>query len=488
MAAPMEKSFAKNKVYLQKRLDLGVDNFDLIFKELQIGGKKAGLLFVDGLNNNEVTVLILRSLLDVSREQLAVAPADKLMKEVIPFGEVDFVDDWEEALQEVLAGPMLLLLDGEPQGLLIDTRQYPVRNPEEPDIEKITRGSRDGFVETLVFNVALVRRRIRDPQLRSEMIKVGKRSVSDIALLYIKDIANPGIVENIRSRITKIEIDALPMAEKTVEEFITRSFWNPFPLVRYTERPDVAATHLLEGHVLVMVDTSPSVMIVPITFFHLFQHAEEFRHNPVVGTYIRWIRSAGVFISFFLVPLWLLLAMEGQLLPESLKFIGPKEQTSIPLWLQFIFAHFGLDLVRMASIHTPSPFATALGLVGALLIGQIAVEVGFFTPEVLLYTGLIALGVFSSPSWELSMANRVVLFFLILLTGLLKLPGMLLGFAFVLLRLLVTKPFGFPYLWPVIPFNLSALSALFYRRPIPVQLYRPSFLKTRDRDRTGGRR
>ena len=144
-------------------------------------------------------------------------------------------------------------------------------------------------------------------------------------------------------------------------------------------------------------------------------------------------------------------------MPEALKFIGPKEKTSIPLYLQFLFAHFGLDLVRMASIHTPSPFATALGLVGALLIGQIAVTVGFFTPEVLLYTGLVALGVFSSPSWELSMANRVFLFILILLTGLLRLPGLLIGIALILLRLLTTKSFGFPYLWPLIPLNLKVL-------------------------------
>ncbi|HPZ41243.1 MAG: spore germination protein [Dethiobacteria bacterium] len=483
MSTAIHKKLEQNKVYLHEKLDLGEKNFDLIFKELLIGGKKAALLFVDGLNNNEISVFVLRSLLETTREQIATAPIEKLMKEVVPFAEVDPVDDLEEALRQVLAGPMLLLVDGEPQGLLIDTREYPVRDPHEPDIEKITRGSRDGFVETLVFNVALIRRRIRDPQLRCEIINVGRRSVSDIAIMYIKDIADPQIVGNIRSKIEQIDIDALPMAEKTVEEFITRSFWNPFPVVRYTERPDVAATHLVEGHVIIIVDTSPSVMIAPITVFHLLQHAEEFRQNPVIGTYIRWIRLLGILISFLLIPIWLLLAMEPHYLPEALKFIGPKEKTSIPLYLQFLFAHFGLDLVRMASIHTPSPFATALGLVGALLIGQIAVTVGFFTPEVLLYTGLVALGVFSSPSWELSMANRVFLFILILLTGLLRLPGLLIGIALILLRLLTTKSFGFPYLWPLIPLNLKVLFYLFIRRPIPLQLYRPAWLRTKDRDR-----
>lgn len=488
MPTAIHKKLEENKAYLQERLELGSKNFDLILKELTIGGKKAALLFVDGLNNNEITVFVIRALLEASREQLLPSPTDKLLQKIIPFAEVDPVEDFEEALRQVLSGPMLLLIDGEAVGLLVDTREYPVREPQEPDIEKITRGSRDGFVETLVFNVALVRRRIRDPQLRCELVEVGRRSVTDIAIVYINDIANPEIVDDIRARIEKIDLDALPMAEKTVEEFITRSCWNPFPVVRYTERPDVAATHLIEGHVIIIVDTSPSVMIAPVTFFHLLQHAEEFRHNPVTGTYIRWVRSLGVLLSFFLIPIWLLLAMEGRHLPEGLKFIGPKEQASIPLYLQFIFAHFGLDLVRLASIHTPSPFATALGLVGALLIGQIAVEVGFFTPEILLYTGLVALGVFSNPSWELSMANRVVLIFLILLTGLMRLPGLLIGFTLLLLRLLTTRSFGFPYLWPLIPLNLKALPIIFYRRPIPLQLYRPDFLRTRDSDRTGGRR
>lgn len=488
MSTAIYKKLEQNKIYLHERLDPGKENFDVIFKELVIGGKKAALLFVDGLNNNEISVFVLRSLLTAKREQIATAPVEKLMKEIIPFAEIDLVDDLEEALRQVLAGPMLLLIDGETQGLLIDTREYPVRNPQEPDIEKITRGSRDGFVETMVFNVALIRRRIRDPQLRCEIINVGRRSVSDIVIMYIKDIASPQIVENVRSKIEQIAIDALPMAEKTVEEFITRSFWNPFPVVRYTERPDVAATHLVEGHVIIIVDTSPSVMIVPVTFFHLLQHAEEFRQNPIIGTYIRWIRLVGILISFLLIPVWLLLAMEPRYLPEALKFIGTKEQTSIPLYLQFLFAHFGLDLVRMASIHTPSPFATALGLVGALLIGQIAVTVGFFTPEVLLYTGLVALGVFSSPSWELSMANRVFLFILILLTGLLRLPGLLIGIALIFIRLLTTRSFGFPYLWPLVPLNLKVLLYVIIRRPVPLQLYRPAWLRTRDRDRTDTRR
>ncbi|MEW5784884.1 MAG: spore germination protein [Bacillota bacterium] len=479
----ISKKIEENLEYLKKRLGIGESNFDVILKEIVIGGKKAALLFVDGFTNNDNSSFILRAILNVRREEIIPDPLDKLLRHIIPYGEVSPINDLEEAIRETLAGPMILFVDGERQALVIDTRQYPARNPEEPDIERITRGSRDGFVETLVFNITLIRRRIRDPKLRVEAIKSGRRSVSDVAIIYIEDIAHPDIVGRIRAKIKKIEIDALPMAEKTVEEFITRSYWNPFPLIRYTERPDVAAAHLIEGHVIIIVDTSPSVMIAPVTLFHHLQHAEESRHNPITGTYIRWVRLIGILLSFLIIPLWMLLVLEPLYLPEFLAFIGPKESVTVPLFLQFVIAHFGLDLVRMASIHTPSPFATALGLVGALLIGQIAVDVGFFVPEVLLYTGLVALGIFSTPSWELSMANRVVLLLMIVLTGTLHLPGLLLGLAAITLRLITTRSFGFPYMWPLFPLNLKALFNIIIRRPVPLEFFRPSYLRTRDTDR-----
>lgn len=481
--AEISKKLEKNIAYLTERLEVGESNFDVLIREIMIGGKKGALLFLDGFTSNENSAFILRTLLGVRREDICTRPLEKLLKEVIPYVEVTPINDLEEAMLEALAGPMVLLLDGERQGLVIDTREYPVRDPQEPDIERITRGSRDGFVETLIFNITLVRRRIRDPQLRAEAIKAGKRSVTDIAIMYIKDVAHPQIVEKIRSRIKSIDVDALPMAEKSVEEFVTGSYWNPFPEIRYTERPDVAAAHLAEGHVIVIVDTSPSVMIAPVTFFHHLQHAEEFRHDAVIGTYVRWVRILGIILSFLIIPFWLLFSLEPQYLPEFLGFIGPREEGNIPLFLQFLIAHFGLDLVRMASIHTPSPFATALGLVGALLIGEIAVSVGFFVPEVLMYTGLVALGIFSTPSWELSMANRVVLLFLILITGIFRLPGLLIGIGLVALRLFTTSSFGFPYMWPLSPFNAKALLNIIIRRPMPLSLTRPSYLKTGDKDR-----
>lgn len=170
------------------------------------------------------------------------------------------------------------------------------------------------------------------------------------------------------------------------------------------------------------------------------------------------------------------------MLPEVLRFIGPKGDFTVPLFLQFILANVGLDLIRMASIHVPSPLATALGLVGALLIGEIAVTVGLFVPEVLLYVGLVAIGVFSTPSWELSLANRLVHLFLLLLTGLFRIYGFAAGLIIVMVKLVLTRSFGVPYMWPLIPFNGASLLNVLLRKPVPIKGFRPSFLRTEDTD------
>jgi len=364
--------------------------------------------------------------------------------------------------------------------------RYPARGPEEPDIERVVRGSRDGFTETILFNTALIRRRLRDPRLRTELLTAGTRSKTDICVAYIQDVANPELLQTIKDRIKDIAIDGLPMAEKSVEEFITTGNWNPLPQVRYTERPDVAAVHLLEGHILVIVDTSPSVIIAPATYFHHLQHAEEYRQNAAVGAWLRWVRFIGVMASIFLLPLWYLLATNPDVVPEALKFLGPSKQVKVPLIWQFIVAEIGLDLLRMSAIHTPTPLATALGLIAAFMLGDVAISVGLFNQEVILYLAIAAIGTFATPSYELGMANRLFRLILLLLVGLLGLPGFLAGVAAIFVLLAVTRPFGIPYLWPLIPFNAKALKAILVRSPVPVHNSRPSILKPLDKSRQPG--
>ncbi|MGR6836331.1 spore germination protein [Syntrophomonas erecta] len=457
------------------------ENFDVIVREIRTTGRKAALVCIDGFVKDDILTEIMETLALLKKETFGFSTLKTMLGKGLPYIELATENKVDELLYAVMSGSILLIVDGSPEVFIIDARTYPARSPEEPDIERVVRGSRDGFTETIVFNTALVRRRIRDPKLRIKLLQVGKRSKTDVCLVYIKDIADPGLVETIEKRINSIDIDAVPMAEKSIEELIMPgAWWNPFPRVRYTERPDVAAVHLVEGHVLVMVDTSPSVMITPATYFHHVQHAEEYRQNPAVGVYIRWVRFLAILGSIIITPLWLLFALSPELLPPELKFIGPKEVGQIPLLLQFVIGELALDLMRMAAIHTPSPLATALGVIAALLIGDVAVRIGLLIPEVILYTAVVAIGSFSTPSYEMAMANRLVRFFLLLATGFFRLPGLIVALIIVLLVAGFTRSYHVPYLWPLVPFNYEAFKSILIRSPVPVQNIRPQILNPQD--------
>ncbi|MFZ5590592.1 MAG: spore germination protein [Bacillota bacterium] len=473
----ISKKLDENLALLQDRMAIK-ENFDVILRQMTVGRVKIALLFIDGLTNDQIVTLLLRHLVTLEQEDITLNTFEKLFAGHISYTEVDRAEYLEDVIEKVLMGPQALLIDGQDQAIIIDARTYPVRSPEEPDLEKVVRGSRDGFVETLVFNTALIRRRLRDPNLRMEIVSVGERSRSDVVVCYLKDVANPDLVREIKERLQQVQIDGMPMAEKTLEELISPgSHWNPYPRVRYTERPDVAAEHLLEGHVLLLVDTSPSVMITPVTFWHHLHHAEEYRQNPTIGVYLRWVRFIGVLVSVFLLPLWLLAVLQPEILPPALKFIGPNKIGNVPIVVQFLIAEIAIDMVRLATIHTPSSLATATGLIAALLIGQIATTVGLFSPEVIMYAATATVGTFMTPSYELSFANRLARLFLLFMVAAFRLPGLIIGFILLLVYLTTTRSFGVPYLWPLIPFNWTALKTILIRTPVAMHNTRPSILK-----------
>lgn len=479
---PVSRNIEENIAYLKPELGVG-KSFDVIQLNVEYAERNMTLFFIDGLVKDDILHLLMKFLTNIKKEQLEPDVLHSLVKTYIPYVEVELTDDLDKAIDTVLAGPTALVVDGIEKIILIDARTYPVRGPEEPDIEKVVRGSRDGFVETIVFNTALTRRRIRDRTLRMEYLQVGRRSKTDVVVCYIEDIADPDMVKELKESIEKIDTDGLPMAEKTIEEFIAGNQWNPYPKVRYTERPDTAAVHLYEGHVCIIVDGSPSVMITPVTYWHHVQHAEEYRNRPVVGAYLRLVRHIAVWSSLFLLPMWYLFAIDPGLLPDQLKFIGPNDPGKVPLLFQFLLAEMGIDILRMAAIHTPSSLATALGLVAALMIGQVAVEVGLFTNEVILYLSVAAIGTFATPSYELSLANRMVRIGLLILTAIFHVYGFVVGIVLFIILLTRMNSFGVPYFWPFIPFNYRALRDIIIRAPIPLKNRRPRILDPKDPDR-----
>lgn len=478
----VSKNIHENINNLRQILGIG-KSFDVIQLDLLYAERDMAVFFIDGFIKDDVFVQIMKLLSGLKAEEISDHPLEKLLRSYIPYVEIETTDDLQKVADMVLAGPTALIVDGIDKAILIDARTYPARSPEEPDIERVVRGSRDGYVETLVFNTALTRRRIRDRTLRMEYMQVGRRSKTDVVVCYLEDIADEELVIDIKKSLEKIDTDGIPMAEKTVEEFISGNHWNPYPTVRYTERPDTAAAHLYEGHVCIIVDGSPSVIIAPTTFWHHLQHAEEYRNKPVVGAYLRLVRFLAVWASIFLLPLWYLLAVQPELLPERLSFIGPNEDGQIPLYLQFLLIEVGIDMLRMAAIHTPSSLATALGLVAALMIGQVADEVGLFSNEVILYLSIAAIGMFATPSYEMSLANRIFRLILLTLTAILHEIGFVIGTFLWVLLLVTMKSYNVPYLWPFIPFDFKGMMDIIIRAPIPLKRTRPKFLDPKDPDR-----
>jgi stage V sporulation protein AF len=479
----IEKDIDHNINYLKDFLGVG-ESFDIIFREYKIGRKRAASFSINAMTNDILLTNVIEDMLTLHPDELTINTLQKLFYTRVTHSQVKLMGNMNDAVTSLLSGELLFLVDGEEEIIIIDARSYPARMPSESTIEKVTRGSRDSFVETLVFNTALIRRRLRDPQLRFEIVKIGTRSQGDIAVAYIKDITDPKLVDIVKERLNNINIDGIPMAEKAIEEFIVGgSKWNPLPKVRYTERPDVAAVHLLEGHVCLVIDTSPNIMILPTTFWHHVQHVEEFHQHVVVGSYLRMVRLLGVFLSLLLPPLWLALVLQRHLLPESLAFLGPRDPGIIPLGFQFILAELGVELVRMATVHVPSAQSTALGFIGAFMIGEFATKVGLFGNEIIFYTAVAAVGAFATPSIEFAMAIRFFRAILLLLVIFFKLPGLLVGLVGILIVMATTKSFGIPYLWPLLPFNLGGMKDVLLRLPLPSKILRPAALKPQDKDR-----
>lgn len=472
---------------LKKRLEerIGLNqSFDVLLREMVFGEVWTGLLYINGFAKDNLLTEIYERLSYLSRDQLKPDTLKNLMEKYVLHIQVQLVESLPEAIDKVLAGMTVLFIEGEAKGLVIDAKQFPVRSIDEPDLEKVVRGSRDGFVETLLTNVTLVRRRLRDPRLKYEIMQVGTRTKTDVCIGYINDIADMDLVESVRDKLKNLKIDGFPLADKQLQEALVSPGLNPFPLVRYSERPDVVANHLLEGHVMLFVDTSPSAIILPTTFFHHVQHAEEYTQLPVVGTYLRWVRFFGILASIFLLPIWFLFVMEPELRPDALDFLGPKDRESkLPLLMQFLFAEIGIDLMRMAAVHTPTPLATAMGLIAAILIGDIAVQAGLFVNEVILYIAVAGIGMFATPSYELSLANRLVRLLLLLSVAFFKIPGLVIATTIILMMLITRRSYNSPYMWPFIPFDAKAFFTIVIRRPIRLMNHRLSLTKPMDNTR-----
>lgn len=467
---------------LATRLGYG-QSFDILRQELDLHGRKALVYTIDGFFKDEILTRISQFLLNMSASTPIEQSLQWIRERGVAYAETDLTGDIDQIISGVLSGQAVMLIDGITEALLIDERTYPAREPEEPETEKVVGGAKDGFVETLVMNTALIRRRLRDPQLRFELLSVGKRSKTDVVIAYIDDITNKQWVEVIRERLKQIDVDAITMATRPIEEFIIpkKRWWNPFPTVRYSERPDVVVPHLLEGHVAILADTVPRAMILPVTFFHHLQHAQEYVEEPVTGAFVRWVRFVGLFVAWFGPAFWLGLVLSKDWLGINYAWLGPKSSSIVPLGLQMVIAELSASLILIALIHTPTALGTSLGLIGTLLLGQQAVEVGLFSNEILFYVAAAFVGTFATPSLEMANAIRVMRLLLIAVTAVGRLPGFIAGSLATVWLMASTNSFGVSYLYPLWPFNGRDLINSLFRRPLPSRHFRPSFTRPLDK-------
>lgn len=384
---PVEKNIDETQKILEDKLGFG-KSFDVGQREIVVMERRIQLYYITGLVDSDLVVDLMTQLLLLNS---LPHPNDDVFQTIhnrLVHQQVTVTDKVNDICTSVLSGLVAIIVDKETQAFVVDVRSYPGRGPSEPDTEKTVRGSRDGYTENIIVNTALTRRRIRTGKLRNIILKVGDQSKTDVVLMYIEDIADQSMVDEVKHRIEQVKVDGLTMTDKELEEFITGQVYNPYPLVRYTERPDVVAAHLYQGMIAIIVDTSPSVMIGPVTLFDHLTSVEEYRQTPAVGTFLRLIRYAGIIVSVFLMPTWLLFVLHPEYLPDFLNFIGPQEEGNIPIVLQVISGEIGMEFLRLASIHTPTAISSALGIVSAILIGQVAVDVGLFGPEILFYVAI----------------------------------------------------------------------------------------------------
>ncbi len=457
------ENYRENVAFIDAKLRVG-KSFDILKKTLAVADGELTFYFIDGFAKDTNLQKLMMHFLSLKKLPRS---AEDFMEQNLPYIETDVTGDVGHMIAMVMSGGTLML--GSSFGasaIIIDTRTYPARETAEPEGDRVMRGSRDGFVETLIFNTALIRRRIRNPQLTMQYFMVGSDSGSDVVLCYMADRADKEYVRKLSERLQRIKTDSLTMGHESLKECLIKHRWyNPFPKVRTTERPDVAAAQLLEGSVLIIVDNSPEVMVLPSTIFDFMQESNDFYFPPLTGSYIRLLRYIVFFLTLVLTPSWYLLLQYPEVAPDWLAFAIPAERGVLPIFVQLLLTEFIIDALRLASLNTPNMLNNSLSVVGGLILGDFAVQIGWLIPEVILYMAFAAIANFTQRSYELGYAIKFLRILLLTLTAFFGIWGYAGGFLLIIILIATNTTLNGKrnYLYPIIPFNARALKTLLFR-------------------------
>lgn len=426
MAKKVSRLIEENRRYLSMQLPIK-ESFDVLQRDIEIGGRPSSFYFIDGFTKDEAMVKIMASFFAVTEKNMPKT-AREFSEKVVSYVEVDIINDFDDILRNILSGVTCLFIDGYEECIAIDARTYPARSVDEPDKDKSLRGSRDGFVETIVFNTALMRRRIRDPHLVMKMFEVGKSSRSDVVVGYMEDRVDQELLKNLLNRIEGLEVDDLRMNQQSLAEALFHRKWlNPFPKFKFTERPDTAAACLLEGKVVILVDNSPSAMILPTSILDMIEEANDYYFPTLTGLYLKISRALITVLTVFFTPLFLLLMQNPQWIPEMFDFIEVQDAINIPLIYQMLMLELGIDGLRLAAMNTPSMLSTPLSVIAGIVMGEFSVKSGWFNSEVMLYMAFVAVANYTQPNFELGYALKFMRLLLLVLTAWLNLAGFVIG-------------------------------------------------------------
>lgn len=467
MNEKMTPSLSESMEYLHHLL--AVDkNFDVVYRVIHVGGREACIYFIDGFCKDELMQKMLQYFMDMKPEKLPQT-VHEMAKTGIPYVEIDLKDSWDDIVYAYMSGVFLLFIDGYERAILIDSREYPARNVAEPDKDKVLRGSKDGFVETAVFNTALIRRRIRSPELRMEMMRAGKSSKTDIVISYMESRVNQDLLHHIKERINNIQVDSLTMNQESLAECLYTSKWyNPFPKFKYTERPDTASAQILEGNIIILVDNSPSAMIIPTSIFDVLEEADDYYFPPITGTYLRFSRFLTSFLTYLMTPTFLLLMTHREWVPEAFQFIMLKETENVPLIWQFLILELAIDGLRLAAVSTPTMLSTPLSVMAAIVLGEFSVNSGWFNAEVMLYMAFVAIANYTQSNYELGYALKFMRILTLVLTAVFGLTGYIAGVLILVLAIVTNRTVSKQsYIYPLIPFDFKKVCRRFFRLRLP---------------------
>lgn len=442
-------------------------SFDLVTRDLLLSSTKARLYFVDGFAKDETLVKIITSLTALKDSDISsLKNIKELSDRYIPYLEVSYSNDVDTITTQVLSGPLALIVDGFSEAVIIDAREYFVRSISEPESDRVLRGARDGFSETLIVNTSLIRRHIRDRRLTIEYHSVGSVSHTDIALVFYEDRVDRKHLETIRRKLDSISVKSLTMAQESLAEvLIGKAWYNPFPKVRYTERPDTAAATVSEGGIVLLTDTTPSAMLLPTGFFDFFQDTNDYYLSPLTGSYLRLTRYIIYMLTLLLIPTWYLCIRNPQWAVSKTNVVMIEEPNGIPVFIQLLVVELIIDCLKQASLNTPSALGTSFSVVSALILGDFAISAHVLVREVVLYMSFVAVANFAQPSFELGYAFKLCRIMMVILVALFNIGGYIIG-VLIVIALIATTPTATntSYLAPLIPFDGRRMRRLIIRQ------------------------